>query len=370
MGLVIESVEAIPVRAKRTKPMISAGGHVPLRVSDFGIVRIRTSDGIEGVGEISMNGGRTGAIQCDDVNRILGPALIGEDPTQLRRTVATMDRLMDGSEPAKAGVEMALLDIAGKVRGLPAYELLGGRVREKVDLRWGLAFGPPDAGLEEAASYVAEGFRTIKVKIGRPGTGLDEEMVAVVRQGLGNAISIMVDANSGYATPLQAIQELHRLEAYDLQLVEQPLHRKRLADLALVRSRLNTPILADESMRHWADAYDVARHGAADVLAIYVCEAGGMLAAQKAAAIGEAAGLPVTLGSQCELGIGTAAMAHVAVTLPNLAYESDITGHLRYPVDIICETLDYADGAIRPFDRPGLGVTINEEILDRWRLDA
>ena len=78
----------------------------------------------------------------------------------------------------------------------------------------------------------------------------------------------------------------------------------------------------------------------------------------------------MTLGSQCELGIGTAAMAHVAVTLPNLAYESDITGHLRYPVDIICETLDYADGAIRPPDRPGLGVTINEEILDRWRLDA
>jgi muconate cycloisomerase len=370
MGLLIESIEAIPVRAQRTKPMISAGGHVPLRVSDFGIVRIRTSDGIEGVGEISMNGGRTGAIQCDDVNRILGPALVGEDPTQLRRHVVTMDLLLDGSEPAKAGVEMALLDITGKVHGLPAYELLGGRVREAVHLRWGLAFGPPEAGVEEAAAYLAKGFRTIKVKIGRPGTGLDAQMVAAVRLGLGDAANVMVDANSGYATPLQAIQELQRLEAYDLQLIEQPLHRRRLADLALVRSRLNTPILADESMRHWSDAYEVARHAAADVLAIYVCEAGGMLAAQKAAAIGEAAGLPVTLGSQCELGIGTAAMAHVAVTLPNLAYESDITGHLRYPVDIICETLDYADGAVRPPDRPGLGVSINEEILGRWRLDA
>ena len=62
----------------------------------------------------------------------------------------------------------------------------------------------------------------------------------------------------------------------------------------------------------------------------------------KAAAIGEAAGLLVAIGSQCELGIGTAAMAHAAVCMPNLAYESDITGHLRYPVDIINETLDYA----------------------------
>jgi muconate cycloisomerase len=370
MALLIESVEAIPVRAQRTKPMISAGGIAPLRVSDFGIVRIRTNDGIEGIGEISMNGGRTGAVQCDDVNRILGPALVGDDPMQVRRHVATMDRAMDGSEPAKAGVEMALVDIVGKVLGLPAYAVLGGRIRDAVGVRWGLAFGAPDAGVEEAAAWVAKGFRTIKVKIGRPGTSLDEEMVRAVRRGLGDAVNVMVDANSGYSSALEAVQELRPLEAYHLQLVEQPLHRKRLTDLAFVRSRLTTPLLADESMRHWADAYDVARHGAADVLAIYVCEAGGMLAAQKAAAIGEAAGLPVTIGSQCELGIGTAAMAHVAVTLPNLAYESDITGHLRYPVDIICETLDYADGSVRPPERPGLGVTLNEEILERWRLDG
>jgi muconate cycloisomerase len=122
-------------------------------------------------------------------------------------------------------------------------------------------------------------------------------------------------------------------------------------------------------MRHWSDAFEVARAEAADVLAVYVCEAGGMQAALRAAAIGEAAGLPVTLGSQGELGIGTVAMAHVAVCMPNLAFESDITGHLRYPEDIIEEQLDYEDGAIRPPTSPGLGVTLHEERLERWRLD-
>jgi muconate cycloisomerase len=370
MGLTITSVEAIPVRAERTKPMISAGGGSPLRVSEFGIVRIRTSDGIEGIGEISMNGGRTGAIQCHDVNRIIGPALVGMDPTQLRAIVSVMDRALDGSEPAKAGVEMALIDITGKVRGLPAFELLGGRVRDSVPVRWGLAFGPVGPGVEEAAAYVAQGFRTIKVKIGRPGTGLDQQMVRAVREGLGEAINVMVDANSGYSSPAQAVQELRSLERYDLQLVEQPMSRRHVSAMAWVRSRIGTPVLADESMRHWSEAFDVARAEAADVLAIYVCEAGGMLAAMKAAAIGEAAGMPVTIGSQCELGIGTAAMAHVAVCLPNLAYESDITGHLRYPVDIIEERLDYADGAVRPPDRPGLGVTLSEDTLARWRMDA
>lgn len=369
MGLTISSVEAIPIRVERTKPMISAGGRAPLRVSEFGVVRIRTSDGIEGIGEISMNGGRTGAIQCDDVNRLIGPEIVGQDPTQLRALDSLMERILDGSEPAKAGVEMALLDITGKVRGLPAYELLGGAVRDRVHIRWGLAFGDPEKGVEEASAWVAKGVRTIKIKIGRPGSGLDETMVRAVREGLGDDINVMVDANSGYPTPLIAVQEIERLEPYGLQLVEQPVSRRRVRDMAVVRSRIHTPVLADESMRHWSEAFDVARAEAADVLAIYVCEAGGMQAATRAAAIGEAAGLPVTLGSQGELGIGTAAMAHVAVCLPNLAFESDITGHLRYPEDIIVEQLDYADGAVQPPRTPGLGVTLHEERLARWRLD-
>lgn len=95
-----------------------------------------------------------------------------------------------------------------------------------------------------------------------------------------------------------------------------------------------------------------------------------MSAALRASAIAQAAGLPVTLGSQGELGIGTVAMAHVAVCMPNLAYESDISGHLRYPEDIIEGALDYRDGAIVPPDAPGLGVTLDEERLARFRLDA
>src|SRR3954451_11902945 len=136
-GIRITSVETWPVRAPRTKPMISAGGFAPLRVSDFGIVRIRTNDpGVEGLGEISMNNGRDGAIQTDDVKRLLGPALMGTNPLDVRKALVTMDRAMDGSEPAKASMEMALWDIAGKVAGRPVYDLLGGRVHDRAYIRW------------------------------------------------------------------------------------------------------------------------------------------------------------------------------------------------------------------------------------------
>src|SRR5262249_26222074 len=135
------------------------------------------------------------------------------------------------------------------------------------------------------------GFTAIKLKVGRPGTGLDEEIVSKVREAFGERITIMVDANGGYATPGDAIRELRRREPYALQLIEQPLGRRRLEGMALVRARAAAPILADESMRHPSDAYAVARAGAADVLSVYVCEAGGLLAAAKAFAVGEAAGL-------------------------------------------------------------------------------
>jgi muconate cycloisomerase len=364
----IRSIEAIPVRAPRTKPMIAAAGP-PLVVSDFGIVRIQTDDGLEGLGEISMNSGRTGAMQCDDVNRLIAPLLVGADARDIRAHVVAMDRALDSSEPAKAAVEMALFDLLGKHLAVPVHQLLGGKVRERARVCWGLGFGPPEPSAEEAARYVAQGFGTIKVKVGRPGTNLDVEMLATLRDRLGEDIQLKVDANTAYTSPMQAVQEIRRMEAYRLQLVEQPLKADQLEGMAYVRSRIATPLLADESMWRWQDAYAVARSQAADVLNVYVSEAGGLLAAAKAFAIGEAAGLPALIGSQCELGIGTAAMAHLAVAMPNLAYESDITGHLRYPVDIICERLDYAGGSIRPPDRPGLGVTLNEDVLQHWRLD-
>jgi len=364
----IRSIEAIPVRAPRTKPMVAAAGP-PLVVSDFGIVRLRTEDGLEGLGEISMNGGRTGAIQCDDVNRLIAPALVGADARDIRRLIGAMDRALDGSEPAKAGVEMALFDVVGKCLGVPVYQLLGGKVRDRAPVCWGLGFGPPEKSAEEAARYVADGFGTIKIKVGRPGTDLDVAMIATVRRRLGDAVNLKVDANTAYTSPMQAVQEIRRMEEYRLQLVEQPLKADQLEGMAFVRAHISTPILADESMWRWQDAYAIARSGAADVLSVYVSEAGGLLAASKAFAIGEAAGLPALIGSQCELGIATAAMAHLAVAMPSLAYESDITGHLRYPVDIIHERLDYAGGAIRPPDAPGLGVTLDEDVLQLWRLD-
>ena len=191
-------------------------------------------------------------------------------------------------------------------------------MRERVPIRWGLAFGPPDDGVREAAEWVAKGVRTIKIKIGRPGTGLDEEMVRAIREGLGPDIDVMVDANSGYRTPQEAVgQELRVLEAV------RPPARGAAREPAAPRGHGLGPVA--RSARPSSPTSPCATGPRPTTWLVRrpptswpstSARRAACSRRTKAAAIGEAAGLPVTIGSQCELGIGTAAMAHVAVCLP------------------------------------------------------
>lgn len=368
--MIITEVKAIPIKATRSKTMLSAPG-MTLSASEFGIVLIDTKEGLQGIGEISMNGGRAGLSLCADVNREIAPLLVGRDATEIRSLIGLMDWRLHGaeSEAAKSGVEMALLDLLGKALNCPVYQLLGGKARSGVSVAWVIGYGDPTAAAEEAAEYVSRGFSTIKLKVGRPNSDEDEQTVRAVREAIGDEIPLKLDANEGYRTPMEAVTELRKLEAYGLQLIEQPLKARHLEGLAFIKSRLDTPLLADESMYVWHDALSLAKSGACDVLNVYVSESGGLLAASKAFAIGEAAGMPALVGSQCELGIGTAAGAHLAVAMPNLGYTSDLVGALRYPQDIINETLRYEQGVLYPPEGPGLGVTINLETLEAWRLD-
>src|ERR1700694_6073239 len=114
----IRSIAATPVGVPRAKPMIAAGTNAPIAISYFGIVRVTTDEGIDGLGEISMNGNRNGAMQCREENEVFAPSLVGEDPFCVRAILLKLNQLVEGSEAAKAGIEMALLDVIGKALGV------------------------------------------------------------------------------------------------------------------------------------------------------------------------------------------------------------------------------------------------------------
>ncbi len=364
----ITRITATPISVPRITPMVATQGSID--VSEFGVVRVDTDADITGWGEIAMSWGRVGRALCRDVELSIAPAVHGMDPRDLAACGLAVDRRLDlptdGAHAAKAAVQMALLDIAGKALGVPAYRLLGGRVRESVPVAWPLPWGSVEQTTETAVRAVENGFAVVKLKVGRPGR-IDHDVVAAVRDAVGAEVAIKVDANMAYRSAGEAYAALAPLEELQLQLIEQPLPPRDLDELARLRDKLRTPLMLDESCWTLRDIGEIVRRGAADVLNIYVTEVGGPLQAWKAFAAAEAAGLVGLLGSQCELGLATAACAHVGVAVPNLGYESDVVGPLRYPTDIVVTAPVIKDGQLRVPDGPGLGVEVDVERIEALR---
>ncbi len=363
----ILSIKTIPVSVPR-RDILGVGFKSSLgtlTVSEYVIVFVETDAGITGVGEASSVFSRRGRLMQQEIAAVLAPALIGEDPFEVSRLVARMDERLDGAEPAKAALDMALWDIKGKALGTPVYNLLGGAVRDRVGLSFSIPFAQPDDAAKLARTLVQDGFRTLKVKVGRDLLN-DVETVRCVRDAVGPDIKIRVDANMAFHEPKTAIDFIRKIEPYALEFVEQPLPPRALEAMAYVRSQVTVRIMADESVWTPQDAREVIRHGAADVVNVYVSESGGLLNAWRTFTLCEAAGIPCMIGSMPELGVGTAAIIHLGMAMMNLSIDSDACGTLYHGADLLARPLRIENGYAYPPEGPGLGVEIDHEALQRW----
>jgi L-alanine-DL-glutamate epimerase-like enolase superfamily enzyme len=359
----IARITATPVRVPRTAPMMTSLGLS--EGASFGIVRVETDSGISGLGEISMIWNGEGAALCPAVERIIGPALVGLRAFDINRAHQLMDAALQFSRatnPAKAAVDMALYDVMGKALGVPVYDLLGGRVRDSVPLSMSVMMETPDKMIEQARAFVERGFRGVKVKIGLDPVH-DVAVVAAMRKALGDSVTIRVDANMGWRSLRTAMTVIEAIAPYRIHSVEQPLAPDRLADLAWLRNASPIPIMVDESVWGPDDAQRVIEARAADIINVYVSEAGGLRNAARIFAMAEIAGIQCTIGSMPELGIGTAAQMHLAVAMPELLGPSDVCGVLYNAENLIMESLPIGDGVAGVPAGPGLGVTLNENRL-------
>jgi muconate cycloisomerase len=328
--------------------------------SSFGIVQITTSGGIIGLGEISMIWNGDGAALCAVVNKLIAPVLIGLDALDINRAHQQMDEAVQfyrAANPAKAAIDMALYDIAGKALGIPVYNLLGGRVRETVPLS-AIHIAPIEEMVAQAKEVVRRGFKGVKIKVGiDPKHDLDA--TAAIRAALGPEAIIRVDANMGWRSRRQALSIIERLAPHNIHSVEQPLPADRIEDLAWLRGASPIAIMVDESVWGPDDAQRVIDARAADMINVYVSEAGGLRNATRIFAIAETAGIACTIGSMPELGIGTVAQMHLAVAMPELLGPSDVCGVLYNAESLIVESLPISDGLAGVPPGPGLGVTLD-----------
>jgi muconate cycloisomerase len=369
--LKITSIETIPVRVpirERLAIRARAGLHT---VSPFLLVKVHTDEGIDGLGEVSCTPRWSGEDQVTAahfIRTIFAPLLEHHDPREIERLTLKMGHALAGNPFTKAAIEMALWDILGKVCDLPVYRLLGGPVRDFVPIKWSVSGLAPERAAEIAAWAVEQGFPAMKVKVG---IDLQQDIarVAAVREAIGDT-RLGVDANGAWNVE-QALRMIRPMEEFDIAFAEQPIAPGDVPALAEVRGSIGVPVIADESVYTAQEAFQLARASAADVFSIYIGKSGGIGPSRRIAAVAGAAGLACTIGSNLEMGIGSAAMIHFGMATHEISldFPCDIIGPMFYEDELLREPLAIRGGQARPPEKPGLGVELDEEKVNRYRVD-
>lgn len=339
------------------------------------LVRIYCSDGIVGLGEATTIGGLSYGPESPEsiklsIDTYFTPVVTGLDATRPASIMAKLARQIVGNHFAKCAIETALFDAQGKRVGLPVSELLGGRVHERLPILWTLASGETDKDIAEAEHMIGERrHNAFKLKIGKRPVAEDVAHVGAIKMALGDRASVRVDVNMAWDETTARIG-IDMLADVGCDLVEQPIIRHNRDGMARLAARARIPIMADEALVGPPSAYDYASHAAANVFAVKIEQAGGLVAARQVQGIADAAGIALYGGTMLEAGIGTVASAQVFATFPTLAFGTELFGPLLLTEEILEEPLDYSDFALTVPSGPGLGIALDEDRIAFHRRDA
>ena len=338
------------------------------------IVRLRTSDGIEGIGEATTIGGLSYGEESPEgikltIDTYLAPAIVGHDATNINDAMLKLNKVARGNRFAKCALETALLDAQGKRLGVPVSTLLGGAVHKTLPVLWTLASGDTQRDIEEAEMLLAERrHNTFKLKIGRRSVRDDVAHVSRIKAALGDRAKVTVDVNQAW-NEVEAALGIEALEAAGVDLIEQPTPREQRGALARLAARFIVPIMADEAVTGPEDALELVRGACADVFALKIAKSGGIYGMLRTAAIADAAGVSLYGGTMLEGSIGSIASAHGFAALPQLAWGTELFGPLLLKDDIVTARPQYRDFDLHMPGGPGLGLHIDEEKLAYYRRD-
>lgn len=366
----VERIETVPYALPFREPYKTARGTLERR--EMVLLRLQTDAGPEGLGEavpLSLRGDRSLAKVEDQLKgaatRLVGLDLdaSGDDP--LAFAVATMLELTAArrlTSAAAAALESALFELVAKSAELPLWRLLKASSCEPVLCNATLTAGEPDAVAAQARDWVAEGFKTFKLKLG---AGYDDvATVGSVREAVGADAKIRLDLNEALK-PRDAASLLKAVEPHRIELAEQP--ATGLRGLARVRRDSSIEIAADEAIESEADVHRAVQRDACDYATVKLSKVGGIGPARQIAAL-----IPTYLSSALDGPVGIAAAAHAVQVIRGDGHDPGLAHGLatqRLFADTVAESecrLD--DGYLHLPDGPGLGVTLDEDALDRHRL--
>jgi len=364
----IERIECFPLNARIAKPIrISYTQFTHVRSH---IVRLTTDNGISGIGEsVTRTAPRAFKYLIEET---LAPHVLGKDPVDAAGIwweMFSAMRLRGHSKghfvEAISGVDIALWDIIAKSVGLPLYKALHGFGRRKIPVYGSSVFnGEIDDMVAQARAFLAKGFSAIKVKLGM---GLKKDMQAIdaIRAGTGPEVGIMVDINSVYSAA-DAVRLGRKLEAYDIDWLEEPVPPYDLEGYAKVRQGQPLPIAGGEGEFTVYGFRDLLATNAVDILQPDLGRVGGMTEGLRIAALAQAKNVKIAphTGFFSSLNI-LAAMHFSAATPAFLTFEFMELDHPL--IEIFTEPIPRpVNGMLALPEKPGIGYELDMKKIEPW----
>ncbi len=343
-------------------------------------VRIETDEGLTGLGEAHPGAG------IADIILQFRDRLVGTDPTNIEplynRLIGSVNNRYGIGLSAIGGIETALWDLLGKSLGVPIYQLLGGKYRERIRLYADVGHGEgntPKGWAKRAREGVSDGYQAIKFDIDNSANELRQDavnrelstaeldkmtsLVAAAREAVGDEIDISIDCHSLYSVH-SAIKLAECLEPFELMFLEDPVPNDNPEAMAKVRDATSIPICTGEFLFRRDGFRELIQTQACDMLHVDVSGTGGMLEAKKIADLADLYYMPFA-AHNITSPIGMTATAHVCAAVRNfivmeLPYHADQV-EWRWDLAISEEPLIQDNEFVVP-DQPGLGIELNEEV--------
>jgi D-galactarolactone cycloisomerase len=348
------------------------------------LVEVLTDEGLSGWGEAFAQGLEPPEIAATVIDKALRPLLLGANPLDTevlwhRMYHMTRDYGRKGSVVAGiSAIDMALWDIAGKFHGLPVSQLLGGAFRARVQ-PYATGFyriqGQGEAArlAEEALRHYEAGFTLMKVKLGY---GVDDDiavMQAIARAIQGKPIGLMIDTNHGYGRA-EALRLGRALADYNLRWYEEPVVPEDVQGYVEMRDKLTMPIAGGENEHTLYGFRELLAAGALDIAQPDLGSCGGISAGRHIAALAQAHGVlvnPHVWGSAIAQAaslqfIAALPVAHHSLFAQQPVLEYDRSSH-PFREQLVAEPLRLVDGWVEIPARPGLGIEINRDVLEKYR---
>ena len=352
----IEKIETAQISIPLVTPFKTALRTVET-VNDL-VIKITADNGEVGYGEAPptavITGDTLGSIRCA-IEEFIAPSLIGMELENLDGIMKKLHGCILKNTSAKAAVDMALYDLFAKECRKPLYQLLGGNKKEiETDLT--ISVNDVDEMVADSCRAVEQGFRILKIKVGKEGLK-DIERIRAIREAVGPDIRLRIDANQGWDAK-QAVRIISSMEemGIEMDLVEQPVPAHDFEGMKYVTANVYTPILADESVFSAEDAIRICQERAADLINIKLMKTGGIYQALKICGIAEEYGVECMTGCMLESKIAVSAAAHLCAA-KSIITRADLDGPSLCRIDPYAGGPVYEGPRICMNDSWGLGIT-------------